>query len=37
MTVLFRMKNHSHDDSILSSFANLKEKLEEFENKGEQV
>ena len=28
------MKNHSHDDSILSSFANLKEKLEEFENKG---
>jgi len=37
MTVLFRMKNHSHDDSILSSFRNLKEKLEEFENKGEQV
>ncbi|MDC0173743.1 hypothetical protein OAI55_01725 [Nitrosopumilus sp.] len=37
MTVLFRMKNHSHDDSISSSFANLKEKLEEFENKGEQV
>jgi hypothetical protein len=37
MTVLFRMKNHSHDDSILSSFTNLKEKLEEFENKGEQV
>ena len=37
MTVLFRMKNHSHDDSILSSFANLKEKLEEHENKEEQV
>jgi hypothetical protein len=31
------MKNHSHDDSILSSFANLKEKLEEHENKEEQV
>ena len=37
MTVLFRMKNHSHDDSISSSFANLKVKLEEFENKEEQV
>jgi len=37
MTVLFRMKNHSHDYSISSSFANLKEKLEEFENKEEQV
>jgi len=37
MTVLFRMKNHSHDDSISSSIANLKEKLEEFENKEEQV
>ena len=37
MTVLFRMKNHSHDDSISSSFANLKEKLEEFENKEDQV
>jgi len=36
MTVLFRMKNHSHRDSIKSSFANLKEKLEEFENKGSQ-
>jgi len=32
MTVLFRMKNHSHDDSILSSFANLKEKLEDYES-----
>jgi len=37
MTVLFRMKNHSHDESITSSFANLKEKLEEFENKEDQV
>ena len=33
MTVLFRMKNHSHDTSIASSFANLKEKLEQYENK----
>ena len=24
MTVLFRMKNHSHDTSIASTFANLK-------------
>ena len=32
MTVLFRMKNHSHDTSIASSFVNLKEKLEEYEN-----
>ena len=37
MTVLFRMKNHSHDDSISSSFANIKEKLEQFENKEDQV
>ena len=37
MTVLFRMKNHSHDDSISSSFANLKEELDEFETKGAQV
>ena len=37
MTVLFQMKNHSHDDSISSSFATLKEKLEEYENKEEQV
>jgi hypothetical protein len=37
MTVLFRMKNYSHDDSITSSFANIKEKLEEYENKEEQV
>jgi len=37
MTVLFRMKNHSHDASIASTFANLKEKLEEYENKGEEI
>jgi len=35
MTVLFRMKNHSHDTSIASSFANLKEKLEEYQNENE--
>ena len=35
MIVLFRMKNHSHDTSIASSFANLKEKLEEYQNKEE--
>ena len=29
MTILFRLKNSSHDDSIAKSFANLKEKLEE--------
>ena len=37
MTVLFRMKNHSHDESITSSFANLKEKLEEYETKEESI
>ena len=37
MTILFRMKNHSNNDSISSSFANLKEKLDEFETKGEQA
>ena len=31
MTMLFRTKNLSHDDSITSSFANLKEKMEEYE------
>jgi hypothetical protein len=31
------MKNHSHDPGIASSFANLKEKLEEFENKEELI
>ena len=29
MTVLFRLKNKSQDDSIAMSFANLKEKLEQ--------
>jgi hypothetical protein len=38
MTVLFRIKNQSHHDSVLSSFANLKEKLEQHENqKGEET
>jgi len=37
MTVLFRMKNQSHQDSIISSFANIKEKLEQYENKEESV
>ena len=37
MTVLFRMKNRSRDESITSSFVNLKEKLEEFENKEDQI
>jgi hypothetical protein len=32
MTVLFRMKNYSHDTSIASSFANLKEKLDEYDD-----
>ncbi len=36
MTVLFRLKNTSHQDSIASSFANLKEKLEEYQNKTEE-
>ena len=31
MTMLFRMKNLSHDDSVKSSFMNLKEKLVEYE------
>ena len=29
MTILFRQKNFSYDESIAMSFANLKEKLEE--------
>ena len=29
MTILFGLKNKSYDDSIATSFANLKEKLEE--------
>ena len=35
MTVLFRLKNTSHDDSIAISFANLKEKLEEYQKEKE--
>ena len=31
MTILFRLKNSTHKDSIALSFANLQEKLEEFE------
>ena len=31
MTMLIRMKNLSHDDSVKSSFTNLKEKLVEYE------
>jgi hypothetical protein len=33
------MKNLSHDDSITSSFANLKEKLEDYhsENAGKKI
>jgi hypothetical protein len=31
------MKNHLHGESITSSFANLKEKLEEYENKEESI
>ena len=31
MTILFRLKNSTHEDSIASSFANLKEKLDEHE------
>ena len=37
MNILFQMKNLSYHDSMSSSFANLKEKLEEFENKEDQV
>ena len=33
MTILFQLKNKSYEDSITMSFANLKEKLEENENK----
>lgn len=29
MTILFRQKNYSYEDSIAMSFANIKEKLEE--------
>jgi len=33
MTVLFRQKNFSCEDSIAMSFANIKEKLEEQKEK----
>jgi len=37
MTILFRQKNSSHEESITNSFANLKEKLEEHQmNKAEE-
>ena len=36
MTVLFRMKNYSHDTSIASSFANLKEKLDEYDDQNKE-
>ena len=32
MTLLFRLKNKSYEESIASVFANLKEKLEEKES-----
>jgi hypothetical protein len=31
------MKNYSHDASIASSFANVKEKLDEYENREKQI
>ena len=36
MTVLFRMKNYSHDTSIASSFANLKKKLDEYDDQNKE-
>ena len=33
MTVLFRLKNYSRQDSIAESLVNLKDKLDEYENK----
>jgi hypothetical protein len=33
MTILFRQKNFSMEDSIAMSFANLKEKLDESKEK----
>ena len=33
MTILFRQKNYSCEDSIAISFANIKEKLEEQKEK----
>jgi len=32
MTVLFQMKNLSDNDSISSTFSNLKEKLKKYKN-----
>jgi hypothetical protein len=34
MTILFGLRNKSHDESIAISLANLKEKLEEQKEKG---
>ncbi len=31
MTILFGLKNMSNDDSVVISFANLKEKLEKYQ------
>jgi len=31
MTIRFRLKNTSYEDSIAMSFANIKEKLEEYQ------
>ena len=36
MTVLFGLKNKSYEDSIASSFENLKEKLEEHQKEESQ-
>jgi hypothetical protein len=33
MTILFRLNSSSYRDHIAISFANLKEKLDEYENK----
>ena len=35
MTILFRLKNSSSEDSITMSFTNLKEKLEEYQKEKE--
>jgi len=32
MTMLFRMKNYSYDDSMASTFSNLKKKLDEYDD-----
>lgn len=37
MTVLFGLKNSSHQDNVERSFTNLKEKLQEYENKKEKA